>query len=144
MNATSSLVEKRATISIGRMAFITFVGPLIGILAYLAVGLSMERPPDMGWELLELVVFVLLLGWPLGVVPSAMAAIAWRVIPLPASRMGRLVLALLVGAVAGPLGMALLMKFLLKVEPMTWTLGLMFAGVGALAMAATALPFSRH
>lgn len=143
MNVASPQAEKVSTISKGQMAFITLVGPLVGILAYLVIGLSMERPPAMGLELLELFVFVLLMGWPLGMVPSAMAAIAWRALPLPSSRWGRLLVALLIGAIAGPLGMALLMEFLLKVEPMNWTLGLIFAGVGALSMAITALPLSK-
>lgn len=125
------------------MAFIVLCGPPVGIIIYVLTVMSLDRPShDLG-EILEVTLVALLMGWPIGMLPAGLAALVWRVLPLPHGLWPRIGLAALVGAVTAPIGMAMAMH-LLEVAPMIPPVAALFALSGAGALVATAIPNSQR
>lgn len=143
MTSSVPVVEQVRNVSFGRVLFISIFGPPIGILAYVATFFAIEWPSENWRDVIEMVFFVLLMGWPLGIFPAAIAALVWKLVPKPADQLATLGVAALVGAVVSPIVMGLVIKYLLQAEPMALQSALVFALAGAVAMVATAIPFSK-
>lgn len=141
METTAPQAISRPAVSAGRLVAIVLGGPPIGIIVYvLGVAVVDTAFGDPG-EMLEILGIMLILGWPLGMVPAALAALVWRLVPLPDGLWSRIGLAAAIGAVCGPLGMAGVMA-LLEVEAMSLPIVAMFALAGAAALITTAIPLS--
>jgi hypothetical protein len=143
MRGDGAQAREWKAVSIRRVLAIACLGPLIGLSLYYGAGFLMDPPTETLSGLVQIYFFILILGWPLALVPSTIGAIAWRFMPLPKGRAGRLAMALAIGAAAGVLGMVLV-SALMQTKPMPLPIVAIMALAGAASLAGTALPFSRR
>lgn len=134
---------RRFSISLARFITIVLLGPPIGALVYILVGTIIERPAFFTpLEMTIVLVMAVALSLVLGLVPALFAAIGWALIPHPRRLATRILATLVIGSTAGVIGLAIIVP-LLSLRTPDLALYLVFAFCGAIALTATALPWSK-
>lgn len=128
-----------------RSFVIVVFGPLVGALtvfAWMMVAAVFDPPPgdDVIVMLGMLALVVIAFGWMAGLLPAILAAIAWKFVEPRVHGWRRVASALVIGAVTSMLAAWPIFIFYFRATQITPQGMAMLAGIGAVAMAATALP----
>ena len=134
---------QRLPVTTGRLVLIILAGPFIGALAYMLVLLAIEGGAQPLGDLFAVGALILVIGWPLGTAGAMLSALVLRLFGLAAAPWRRALELLVLGALSGPLGVAIMAPVLgMHLPPLS--VFAILALCGAAALLSTTLPFHRR
>lgn len=123
----------------GRLTLVILAGPFIGTIVY-ALTVLVSAWPAPWDDVVAIGLVILVFGWPLGTAGSMLSAIVVKIFGLAARQPRRAIEALLLGALTGPLGVAIMVPVLGIPHPPLYVFATI-ALCGAVALALTTLSF---